>query len=309
MPGIQPRGTHALDPASEWAMEMLSDVNAEEDGAEDRLDPLDPLDSELPLPATQPASSSSFVNRHLGASSSVRSSSVFSSFPQPHLHGLSSSGGTRPLPPSSIPPSFHSMGSVRSIATGSDTGPGDPLTTVSEPGRKRKRDARSVSGIQPVSKKSATRSRANELNPVIISSALNSTLNRMADVMERSIDVTVAINSAPLATAPTTIPSVAPPSVNTSSSSTPLSQTEVLDQVIRTISANACLTDDELLVASLFFNSASEDAVRVAHTFICLGANQKVQHRFLLQQLEIAGLLPGKGKGKAVEDGDHSMVY
>ena len=176
-------------------------------------------------------------------------------------------------------------------------------------GRQRKRDVRSVSGIQPVSKKSVTWSRANELNPVIIFSALNLTLNHMADVMERSIDITVAINSAPLATAPTTIPSVAPPSVNTSSSSTSLNQTEVLDQVIRTISANACLTDDELLVASLFFNSISEDAVHMAHTFLCLGTNQKVQLGFLHQQLEIAHLLPGKGKTKTVKDGDHSMVY
>ena len=102
------------------------------------------------------------------------------------------------------------MGSVHSINTDSDAGPDDPLTTVSEPGQKCKCDTRSVSGIQPITKKSATWSRANKLNPVIIFSALNLTLNHMADVMERSINITVAINSAPLAMAPTTIPSVAP---------------------------------------------------------------------------------------------------
>ena len=155
----------------------------------------------------------------------------------------------------------------------------------------------------------------------------------MADVMESSLDVTAATitHTAPLATAPTT-PSVASPSIITSpvefqttqlslipsqphgalsnpSSASP-SQTEILDQVIRIISAeDSLLSDDELLAASLFFTGGSEDAVRAARTFIALGGNQPVQYRFLFHQLEIAALLPGKGKGKAVEDDDQIMVY
>jgi hypothetical protein len=158
-------------------------------------------------------------------------------------------------------------------------------------------------------------SKTSDLNPVIISSALNLTLNRMADVMERSLDVTAATisHAVPLAaTAPTTIPSVAPPSFITSPSSTSPTQTKIIDQVIRTISANdSILSDDELLAASIFFTSGSEHAVRAAHTFVALGNNQAVQHRFLCQQLEIAALLPGKGKGRAADDGGHSesMVY
>ena len=152
----------------------------------------------------------------------------------------------------------------------------------------------------------------------------------MADVMERSLDVTAATitHTAPLATAPTTS-SAAPPSIVTSpvelqttqlssippqplanSSLASASPMEILDQVIRIISADdSFLSDDELLSASLFFTSGSEDAVRAARTFIALGSNQAVQHRFLLHQLEIAALLPGKGKGKAVEGDDHIMVY
>jgi hypothetical protein len=133
----------------------------------------------------------------------------------------------------------------------------------------------------------------------------------MADVMERSLDVTAATtttHAVPLAPAPTPVPSLSPPSIITSSTST--SPAEILDQVIRTISASdSLLSDDELFAASLFFTSASEDVVRVARTFLALGSNRVVQRRFLHQQLEIAGLLPGKGKGKAVDDGDHSMVY
>ena len=65
-----------------------------------------------------------------------------------------------------------------------------------------------------------------------------------------------------------------------------------------------------MLAASLFFTSASEDAVRAARTFVALSNNQVVQHRFLLRQLDTAALLPGRGKGKAMEDGDdHSMTY
>jgi hypothetical protein len=191
------------------------------------------------------------------------------------------------------------MGSVRSITTGS----------LSETGQKRKRSARSMSGMQPPNSKRSSSSKTNDLNPVIISNALNSTLNRMADVMERSLDVTAATitHAAPVATASTTIPSVAPPSIVTHPASP--TQTEILDQVIRTISNDTSLSDDELLAASLFFTSASEDAVRAAHTFIALDNNQAVQRRFLHQQLKNAALLPGKGKGKAVDDGDHSMVY
>ena len=69
--------------------------------------------------------------------------------------------------------------------------------------------------------------------------------------------------------------------------------------------------EDELFAASLFFTSASDDAIRAVHTFIALGNNnQSVKYRFLLRQLDTAGLLPGRGKAKAVEDGDDlSMVY
>jgi hypothetical protein len=69
------------------------------------------------------------------------------------------------------------------------------------------------------------------------------------------------------------------------------------------------LSEDELLAASMFFTSATEEAVRVARTFIALDNNQVVQRRFLLRQLDAAALLPGKGKGKAVDNDDDSMTY
>jgi len=74
---------------------------------------------------------------------------------------------------------------------------------------------------------------------------------------------------------------------------------------------DSSLTKDELFTASLLFTSASEDAVHTACTFIALGnKNQSVKYRFLLRQLDTAGLLPGRGKAKAAEDGDKiSMLY
>ena len=152
----------------------------------------------LLMPAAH-ATASSPLPTNLGTSSS---SSVVSSISLPDLSTSLSSGGTRPLPSSSLPPSVHpwaaqqsntSMGSVSSITTG----------TLSETGQKCKRDARSMSGMQPPNSKWSS-SKTNDLNPVIISSALNSTLNRMANVMERSLDVTAATitHSAPPATAP-----------------------------------------------------------------------------------------------------------
>ena len=221
------------------------------------------------------------------------------------------SGSTRPPPSSSLLPTVlpHPRPAQRqdismgSVTTGSNVS--------SSQAQKRKHNA---SGMQPPSSKQASKSKTNDLNPVIISNALNSTLNCMANVMERTLD----------ASAPTT--SIAPPSIVTSpidfqptqlSSApsqpllAPASYPEILNQVIRIISAGDCgLTEDELFAASLFFTNASEDAVGAACTFIALGDNQSVKYHFLLCQLDIAGLLPGKGKAKATEDGDNlSMVY
>jgi len=91
-----------------------------------------------------------------------------------------------------------------------------------------------------------------------------------------------------------------------------VSNAEILNQAIRIISADdSFLSEDELLSASLFFTSASEDAIRVARSFIALCNNQVVQYRFLRRQLEIAALLPGRGKAKATdtEDDGNFMVY
>jgi hypothetical protein len=194
------------------------------------------------------------------------------------------------------------MGSANSMKTGtiSDVG--------SSQSRKRKRDARSGSGVQLSSAKRASRSKTDDLNPVIISNALNSTLNRIADVMERSLDATAVVVAPPGPTiTPTT--STVPPSINTSSvESQP--PAEILDEAIRLISTKGSgLSEDELYSASLFFSSGSDSALRTARTFIALGNdNQSVQNRFLRRHLEIAGLLPGKGKGKATEDDDDDDV-
>jgi hypothetical protein len=217
------------------------------------------------------------------------------------------------------------MGSVNSRDTGSDAD--------SSQLRKRKHDEIPASGTHPSSSKQLMKSKTSDMNPVIITNALNSTLNRIADVMLKTLDVT-STNIAPTAPPTTmisnTTPSTGPSSVvtsfeNTERSSIPsqpmvgvsfsgnppsASSEGILNQAIRVAMSDDSLSEDKLLAASLFFTSASDDAVRAAHTFITLGNNQVVQHRFLLRQLDAAALLPGRGKGKAMEDcGDHSMTY
>ena len=141
MPGVQLHGTHAFDLSSHSASEMLNAVNTEEDGAEDQVSPLhSPMSN---IPATYAPTSSPLVNHNLGTSSSVVLSLVVSSFPPPDISASSSFGSMGPLPSSSLSPSVHpqqcdtSMGSVHSIATGS------------EAGQKCKHNARSMTGVQP----------------------------------------------------------------------------------------------------------------------------------------------------------------
>jgi hypothetical protein len=306
MPGTQPRGTHAFDPAttsSSQSATLLDLVDTEEEGAEDQLNPI--VDSTVPpLVASDPISRSGAF------------SSIISSFLPPDCTSSSSSSRTKPPPSSSLPPTVYypvvprdaacdiSMGSTHSLTS---------LTTGSDAGssqlRKRKHSARSASGMEPPhSKRASTRSKTNALNPVVITTALNSTLNRMVDVMERTLDATTVTTAAP-SEAPTM--SMPPPSIPNSSieSSQPLSAStssaEVLDQAVRIISGvDSQLTEDQLLSASLFFSSASDDAVRVARTFIALQNSKTVQYRFLLNQLATMSALSGKGKGKAVEVDD-----
>jgi hypothetical protein len=320
MPSTQPRGTHSFDPCSSstQSVQMLNTVNAEEDGAEDQDGP--PVDISLDNIAgtsSFPSVTSNLDILGLGARPSVASGSSLSLPPD-----ISSSGGTRPPSSSSLPPSAHphstqrrdiSMGSVLSHNTDTSSDPGNTQL------RKRKHDGQSAGGTDagPTSSKRSTRSKASDLNPVIISNALNSTLNRLADVMEKTLDTT-ATAMAPAAAAPPT--SATPPTSLSSiltSSTQPISNPpstssrNILNQAIEIAASDNTLTEDELLAASLFFTSATEEAIRVASGFIAIsnGRGVLLQRRFLLGQPGVTALLPGKGKGKAVEDVDDSMTY
>jgi hypothetical protein len=311
MPGTQPRGTHSFDPSnsSTQSLQMLNTVNAEEDGAEDQDGP--PLDISLADIAGTSSIISDLNILGLGATPSVTSKSL-PSLPQ----NFSSSGVTRPPSSSSLPPAAHpgsterrdiSMGSAFSRNTDSDPG--------NSQSRKRKHDGQSAGGTHPPRSKrsSSSKSKTSDLNPVIISNALNSTLNRLADVMEKSLDATATAIAPAAAPTTNTIPPTGVSSAIEPRTTQPLSDPSpqgILNQaMIEVTTSNNTLSEDELLAASLFFTSATEEAIRAAHTFITLSNNRVVQRRFLLRQLDAAALLPGKGKGKAVEDGDDLMTY
>ena len=157
------------------------------------------------------------------------------------------------------------MGSAHSITTGSDGG------STSSQLRKRKHDTKLMSGVQLPSSKQVSKSKTDDLNPVIISNALNSTLNRIIDVMEQMLNATAVPTAAPLPSIITSPIESQTASLSSNSQSlpnplsAPASTTEILDQAIRIISGDdSSLSEDELLSASLFFTSALEDAVHAA---------------------------------------------
>ena len=209
MPSTQPQGTHAFDPgslSSHSAMQILNTVDTEEDGAEDRVGPL--LDSPMSNTPAGDAStvSPTLIPPFLSTFSFRGTPSVVSSHPVPHLTASSSSSNSNPPPSSSLPrsPPQHDtpMGSAHSITTGSDGG------STSSQLQKRKHDAKSMSSVQLPSSKQVSKSKTDDLNPVIISNALNSTLNHIIDVMEWMLDATAV---------PTAFPTAAPlPSIITS---------------------------------------------------------------------------------------------
>jgi len=298
MPGTQPRGTHAFDPgssSSQSAMQALGVIDAEEDGAEDQVGP--PLDS---IAITHPAISSLILP---DASSSGHTPSVVSSL-FPLSNAFSASGHSLPPSSSSLAPTVHPhpaseqgdilMNSAHSFATTSNVGSSSSLG-------KHKRDARS-GGIQPPSSKRGAKGKTADLDPVIISNNLNSTLNRMVDVMEKSLDASQAGLAVSSVVAPSASQTTQPSSIPSQSlgpvAPAVLSSEEILQQAVTLTMADGFLTEDELFAASLFFTSSSEDVVRAARTFITLGNNRAVQRRFLLNQLNMAALLPGRGKNK-----------
>ena len=298
MPGTQPRGTHSFDPSSSSSLsatQALGVINAEEDGAEDQVGP--PLDS-ITVPAI-----SSLISP--GASSS-RTSSVTSFLPLlPGTFTSSESGHSLPPPSSSLASTVHHPASrqgdnlmdSRSFATSSNVGSSNL--------GKRKRDAR-TGGMQPPSSKRAAKGKTADLDPVIISNNLNSTLNRMVDVMEKSLETGSAAQSSAAPSQITQLLPIPSPSLGPVAPAS-LSPDEILQQAITLTAADGFLTEDELVAASIFFTTSSEDVVRAARTFITLANNRAAQRRFLLTQLNTAALLPGRGKNK--NNNDDPMMY
>ena len=103
------------------------------------------------------------------------------------------------------------------------------------------------------------------LNPVIISSQLNSTLSHLADIMDKSLDAShtqagIAIQIQDAAASgsshPSSIPSQPPNPSSTSDS-------EALDKALGIIMANKdFFSEDDLLAASFLFSNTSNDVAQ-----------------------------------------------
>ena len=336
MPGAQPRGTHSFDPSSSAgssavaATQALDNINAENDGEEDEAGPtVDTPMANMPAAFTStiaslfpsapgpPSADTPMANTMPDFVSTI--SSLFPSAPGPdrdrHDTASFASEGTsrsNAMPPpfsSSISPTTHAA--VNRLAFSRTTSSGTPTTSSQ---RKRKRDAAGDMSTPPLSSKRSSKNKTDTMNPVIITSQLNSTLTRLADVMEKSLDVTAtSIDVEPSSIDSESIPSgselrLGVPGPSTLSSSS--SDSEVLDKALGIVTADkGFLSEDDLLAASLLFSNTSSDVVRIARTFIALSNTPAVQHRFLVHQLKEAGLRTGKGKGKAiVSDHDFPMM-
>ena len=185
MPGTHARGLHSFDPGSSSgtsATLVLNNVNAEDDGEEDRAGP--PVDTTMAnVPAAFTSTISSVFSPALARDTvSFRSTDESNVMPPPFSSSISP---TSHFDHVSQPPRRYASG-VHSALSSSQTTSSDARTTSSN--RKRKHDA--TGDMPPSSSKRASRKRTETLNPVIISSQLNSTLTRLADVMEKSLVVT-----------------------------------------------------------------------------------------------------------------------
>lgn len=323
MPGAQPRGTHAFNPGSSSctsASQALIEVNTEVDGDEDCLGPpvdmpaanipeafISAVSSLLPTASSPSQAAGTFLSNATSVTSPPSSSSIS---PMTHSGRGHPILATNPLPSATNKMSVDSPASL-SVVSITQAGSDDGSSQRHELG-KRKYDA--TGDKRPSSSKRQSKNKTDALNPVIISNALNSTLNRLADVMEKSLDATAPSAVEPHITHPPSTSSQPPsiPSQTSASTSATASSSEILDQALRIITAdvdNGLFSEDEILAASMLFTSASEDVVRIGRTFIALSSRPMVQHRFILQQLEAAGFLQGKGKGKAisVDDDDVAM--
>ena len=128
----------------------------------------------------------------------------------------------------------------------------------------------------------------------------------MVDVMEKSLKTGSAAQSS---AAPSQIAQLLPipsPSLGPVAPAS-LSPDEILQQAITLTAADGFLMEDELVAASIFFTTSSEDVVCAARTFVTLANNRAAQRRFLLTQLNTAALLPGRGKNK--DNNDDPMMY
>jgi hypothetical protein len=383
MPGAQPRGTHSFDPGSSSsasATQALNEVNAENDGEEDRAGP--PVGTPMAdVPAAFTLAMSSLfppppdtVSESLDGNS--QSSNVMpppfgsggnvmpppfgsggnampprppfgsSSNAMPPRPPFGSSSDTMPpfgsssdamppfgsssdamppfgshsdaMPPpfsSSISPTTHGPHSQKThvsvfsalSSTSHSTSSGTRTPTTSSK-RKRKRDA--TGDMPSASSKRTSKNKTDTMNPVIISSQLNSTITRLVDVMEKSLDVTATSVEIPTTHPSSSHTSSIPtqlPAPSSTLSSTSSSDSEVLDKALAIVTADRdrdSLSEDDLLAASLLFSNTSIEVVRIARTFIALSKTPSVQHRFLVLQLKKAGLHVGKGKGRAIVDDD-----
>ena len=208
---------------------MLDKVNAEEDGAEDRDGPL------LDLSHANIAGAFFSSNLNILGLGALPSEPLSSHY--------SSSGSTRPLSLSSLPPTAHPGHPYSTQPCDLSMGSGLAFShTNSDPGntqhRKRNHDGQLAGGTCPPSTKHLFKSKVSDVNPFIMSTTLNSTISHMVVVMEKMLSST-AITTAPAALPTTNATDISSTVTSPPQSAQPLpnpplaSPQEVLNQAMK----------------------------------------------------------------------------
>ncbi len=303
MPGTQPRGGYAFDPASTStaASIMLGEVNAEPDGEEDQLGPPVGASTSTSAAALTSAMTTLFTMPRVPGTAYSSTSTVDNSLTvvghEDHLDAVSVVNEALPHPNPTTP------ADERQPSSSHVTSPASGVSGSARPG-KHKHDASSTPDMRPPSSKRSSKTGASgskqepQLSPVVMVNALNGTLNRMVDVMQKSIDVSetlVATNPSALLS-PTHLSQVqaAPPA----SLSTPVTDDDeaMLTEAFHIASVNKeFLNDDEMVQACCLFTEHSSGNIRIARRYLDLKHNPTLQHLYLRKIL-------GMEKSKTMEN-------
>lgn len=269
MPGTQPRGTHAFNPANTpitSSSTSLLGLDSEENEEED----------EAGLPAhASPSTATSALSSAVSSLFSTQTPFSQPGVPSPPLTDsgmqVDSACATPPVSPPVLPISPPTTRQPRSDGAGSskkrkhhtsrDADSAPALTTS-------KKTSRSAGGPTSSSKQPA-------MSGAVVVHALNNTLVHMIDVIQK-------LDQAPPLVVSPPEPQVPVPAVDYSSRPlSMLSDIEVVTEAFRIIQKDSALLEEEVLDGCLLFSEPTSSSIAIAPGYVLLADNPRFQCPYL----------------------------